>query len=596
MAIKIAERLEDIPAATTLVDLVSDRLGNEHPLTGALRRGVAFHNAALSGEVQEALEDALRDGTLRYVVATTTLTEGVNLPVRTVVLFATPEGNEWSRELTPNEIINAVGRAGRACIESEGWAVLARNGPPTEDDFGKLDPDRDDISTLSQLAAESSLDALAKFESLLAESSDAILNSALSIVSDFISFVWLISTVSDELGRLHSAEDLVDALQSTLAWQQLSEGAQRRWMTLAGEVKKAYVDSDPIARRRWARVSMSVGSAKSLDELSRLVAEAALDADRDMLAEPKLCLRFLDDLGVVEAVRSRPESQDRTVYDRQAAPRSEVEFNLVDLAHDWMSGTPVAGLGERHFEAIEDLAYRLEQVGRVREWIEHYLAWGVSTVVNWANDRLAAQGSGQRVCPELGSYLRHGVDSQVALGLLRSGMRSRRLAVLVAQEFDREAEATNRLVTDWIAALGLQALRERFDATATDLSDLLDIVRAPDRVVGEVLAGRVAAVPLEGYVEVGAERAQLVHSVEDQVDRILVVREDDESGLGRISIEYQADVDILIRTGVPVKVQSSDRQLEPGRPRSSWTRRPRSPAPAFRGRLDRHALRGQRRL
>jgi replicative superfamily II helicase len=39
--------------------------------------------------VQEAVEDAIRSETIRAVVATSTLTDGVNLPVRTVVIATT---------------------------------------------------------------------------------------------------------------------------------------------------------------------------------------------------------------------------------------------------------------------------------------------------------------------------------------------------------------------------------------------------------------------------------------------------------------------------------------------------------------------------
>lgn len=554
LAEKIAATREEVPAARPLVDLLTDRLGDQHPLTVTVGRGVAFHNAALPGEIQEALEEAVRDGTLRYVIATSTLTEGVNLPVRTVVIFDPPPGSEWSRELTPSEIINAVGRAGRACVESEGWALLARNRAPQPDDFAKLDPSPEDVSTRSQLSVADALSELAEFEALVALSSDALFESALDRVSEFISFVWLISTVTEELGRLHLAQDLEEALHATLAWRQLDSEQQTRWLALAVQVRSAYIDSDPEQRRRWARVSMSVGSAKSLDELSGVVARHA--AQLDPISDSVECLSFLDNIGAIEAVCERPESRMPNVYNRQSAPRFAVDFDMVALARDWISGEDVAVIADQHFGDVTDITYRLEQVGRVREWIEHYLAWSLSVVVEWANRSLVSDGlSDGHLCPEIGAFLRHGVDSRVALDLLRSGMRSRHLAVRVAAEFAQYADESDVGVRDWIADLGLSTLRQRFDATATDLNDLIEIIRAPDRVVGEALAGRTALVPIVPSVEVSAtDSARLERVTEEDVERIAVV---DGGGrqLGLIPIDFQADVDILLTTGVPVIVR-----------------------------------------
>ena len=77
---------EEYLPARSIAELSRIRLGNVHPLTGLLSKGVAYHHAGLPVELQEAIEDGVREERLRYVVATTTLTEGVNLPVRTVVL------------------------------------------------------------------------------------------------------------------------------------------------------------------------------------------------------------------------------------------------------------------------------------------------------------------------------------------------------------------------------------------------------------------------------------------------------------------------------------------------------------------------------
>ena len=86
-ATALAEEIEeDDPECAALVALASTRLDAAHPLVGVLRRGVGFHHAALPGDIQAELEDGIRKGPLRYLVATTTLIEGINFPVRSVLI------------------------------------------------------------------------------------------------------------------------------------------------------------------------------------------------------------------------------------------------------------------------------------------------------------------------------------------------------------------------------------------------------------------------------------------------------------------------------------------------------------------------------
>ena len=59
-----------------------------------MQGGVAFHHAGLSEDEKVAVESAIVGGAVRLVVATSSLAEGVNLPVRRVVLHETHLGTQ----------------------------------------------------------------------------------------------------------------------------------------------------------------------------------------------------------------------------------------------------------------------------------------------------------------------------------------------------------------------------------------------------------------------------------------------------------------------------------------------------------------------
>ena len=160
----IAQAGSEQPATSELTQQLGRRLGQDHPLIELVASGVAYHHGSLPRDVQAAIEEALADGRLRVVSATTTLTEGVNLPVRTVVVTSqgTYGPGGFSEFITGPTMLNAIGRAGRAARETEGWVVLARNANYHEDDFDRLEPSDVQLASISNLASASGLEELAK--------------------------------------------------------------------------------------------------------------------------------------------------------------------------------------------------------------------------------------------------------------------------------------------------------------------------------------------------------------------------------------------------------------------------------------------------
>ena len=82
------------------------------------KKGILCHSAALKSDVRRFTEHLLRKGKAKYIYATNTLAQGVNLGVSTVIVVGTYIRPDTY--LTNRDFWNMAGRAGRSFVDTEG--------------------------------------------------------------------------------------------------------------------------------------------------------------------------------------------------------------------------------------------------------------------------------------------------------------------------------------------------------------------------------------------------------------------------------------------------------------------------------------------
>lgn len=217
-------------AAAAAVEATSEYLRLEYGPnwigTRALAAGAVLHHGDLPQETREVVESLLRRKEAHFVVCTSTLAEGVNLPIRTLVLYSvqrrTPAGRP--EPLLARDIKNLVGRAGRPGATRNGLVICAN-----EDQWPIVAP------VARQEAGEPVTGALRKLveriQSFLAVSNITVTNEWLERSVGIHGLIdgidaTLVDLAAEEIGQERLAELAVEVADQTFAATQASAASR----------------------------------------------------------------------------------------------------------------------------------------------------------------------------------------------------------------------------------------------------------------------------------------------------------------------------------------------------------------------------------
>jgi replicative superfamily II helicase len=115
---KHAPKVELTPELQAARHYVMAELGEDSSLATCLEHGVAYHHAGLSHETRWLIEGLIRRRQVSIICGTTTLAQGVNFPISTVLVETLKKGK--NAKLSYADFWNIAGRAGRALMDSTG--------------------------------------------------------------------------------------------------------------------------------------------------------------------------------------------------------------------------------------------------------------------------------------------------------------------------------------------------------------------------------------------------------------------------------------------------------------------------------------------
>ncbi len=97
-------------------------LGEEAGASQAAGLGIFAHHADTPAGLRLCIEHAMKESHARFVICTSTLAQGVNFPIKYLIVTATQQGRE---KILVRDFHNLMGRVGRAGMHTEGSVIFS---------------------------------------------------------------------------------------------------------------------------------------------------------------------------------------------------------------------------------------------------------------------------------------------------------------------------------------------------------------------------------------------------------------------------------------------------------------------------------------
>jgi len=447
--------------------LVADEwLGLQHPVTLGLRRGIGVHYAALPSAVRSAIEQDFRDRQLAVLAATSTLAQGVNLPIRTAIIHATRRyDQDLSRQvrMPDREFWNIAGRIGRAGAETEGTVIFLSFNEDDRADFEHFRRHRGDVepvrSALLQLLDELVAGRISTLD--LARRLDP---EMLALLVEEADHAVTIPGLQNLLGGSLFALQAVGPDQITLLWETMASTSQA--------IAQGVGDVD--RRRIFASTGLSAASCVRI--------QRHVD---DHVAELRIAIQEADSGGVGPLLDLLLDILPVT---RELEPGAGFSGSYRDLLDMWLDGTLVSDLAAAFATDSVALARFIE------DFFGYKLPWGISGYLKITSTTLGLESLPESM-QALPVTIRYGVPNRVAAWAMTLGIPSRRVAAQLAAAF----LATNRPVTAaslrrWLGQLDPDAMADELGVSGAALEQTARIAMRAQR--NDVLRTYYAGNPL----------------------------------------------------------------------------------------------------
>ena len=418
---------------------LAELLGSEHLLVQAVSHGFCYHHAELPSTVRRCIENSVRNNVILLIISTTTLSQGVNLPIKNVIVHSL----SMYGTITMSQYANAVGRAGRAGAETEGHIIFC-----DENDMKRVQNEESTevsesfiISGIRKLAQSRlcSLEKTEDFLSLWAKASTSQFRKhgynyemwknlrkikARKSQTEILSFLdsqiltWILESCIEEVDedkieiifkRLLCSVQSLD-LQETLS--QFKDALKVRAVSLKIQLP------DIQKRRLFNLTGLGINGNQLITEYAQKLVER-IDDYTNLTELPMMLWQETYDL-----FKQIPELTEF------------LQLRDINPLIGWIQGKGYKELANLYFEG------RTENVVKKIEKVSHAFAWGFNSLISHLRFYLNGKNLPD-IFKGLTSYVTHGVSTTAAVYAISLGIRDRQIAIALSTAYQENCSQTD---------------------------------------------------------------------------------------------------------------------------------------------------------
>ena len=398
------------------------------------RKGILCHNADLLADVRLPLERLMYKEKPRVIIATSTLGQGVNLGVSTVIFSTLYQGRDL---ITARDFWNIAGRAGRAFVDHEGKILVALDTVDKtnrqinrERDiiFNYFDKEKIDkaqsgclelIKTLKSVAISNGI----SFEQLI----ELIANNNISDIHENSERVnQLLDWIDDGLLSLHEINSTVidnyewtdDYFRFSLAYIQAKHTEQ-----ITGEEVIQFL------KARTKGIVAKVGEDRAK---WKSIIKSGIPLNSDLQIEDKLDLL----INVIQEFLLAEINIDTKI---KLLKNIESEINDINvLSEEFIKSVNQDEIREKWLKAIplSEIAPLDQATNIVTKYYSYSLPWVLNGISKKLKNRELIEEA--EVLEELSILVELGLPNLVSVKVYQSGIRSRSSAYEISQLYDDE--------------------------------------------------------------------------------------------------------------------------------------------------------------
>jgi replicative superfamily II helicase len=393
-------------------------LGSNFPLINFLRRGIGVHHAGLPEEIRLLQEILMEKGLLKYLIATTTVAQGINFPVSDIIIGSY---HYPFKEMPSRDFWNLVGRAGRVQHNSIGIIGIATTSK-------KEDKEKTAKYLLTQ--TEDLKSTLVGMVRDAMELRDKLNLKSLSYIPEWSSFLQYISHMYRQSENLEKfISETRNIMKKTYGYSYLDEEEKQ----VLVEAVKAY-GKELDKNKSLATLSDATGLSpeavnSALGKMHSLGFEQEYWQSNNLFSENQYSNNLKDLVGIMLKIPEIKKSLKDIFNDDY-----HNEDRISQLIKIWVSGKSIKEIAVQIY-GNDDVSTLTKLVTTLYSKISNFATWGLSSLQKLPTSGIDFENLTdieKRAIQNIPAMVCYGVNSDEAI-LLRSNGLPRSIAIKMGE-------------------------------------------------------------------------------------------------------------------------------------------------------------------